>query len=83
MKKIISEFYNGFIGSFDNTEKGFSARKVSSFVVIMLVVTLHVKWFNSQHWEYIAEILFLDYTFVLVCLGLATWQKIKEKDEAK
>jgi hypothetical protein len=79
MKKIFNEFYTGIIGSMDNTDKGFSARKVSAFAVIVMVLILHVKWFKSDKWEYLAEVLFLDYSFILVCLGLATWQKIKEK----
>jgi hypothetical protein len=81
MKKIIADFYNGILGSFDNTDKGFSSRKLSSVVVICLVIALHIKWFKSSQWQYIAEILFLDYTFVLVCLGLATWQKIKQDEK--
>jgi hypothetical protein len=81
MKKIIAEFYNGIIGSLDGTDKGFSSKKLSSVAVICLVIALHVKWFKSEHWEYIAEILFLDYTFILVCLGLATWQKVKTDEK--
>jgi hypothetical protein len=83
MKNIISDLYNGIIGSFDNKDSGFSARKVSAFVVICLVVSLHIKWFKSEQWQYIAEILFLDFTFILVCLGLATWQNIKTKQIEK
>lgn len=82
MKKIIKyigEIFDGIKGSFDNTQTGYSARKVSAFVVIVMVVTLHIKWFKSEQWQYIAEILFLDYTFVLVCLGLATWQSVQNK----
>lgn len=75
----MKEIYRGLLGSFDNTEKGFSARKISSFVIVVLVIVLHVKWFKADKWEYIAEILFLDYTFILVCLGLATWQSVKNK----
>jgi len=77
--KYIGEILEGIKGSFDNTQNGYSARKISAFVVILLVVSLHIKWFKSEQWQYIAEILFLDYTFVLVCLGLATWQNVQNK----
>jgi hypothetical protein len=80
MKKIITEIYNGILGSLDNKDSGFSARKVSAFAVIVMVVILHVKWFKSDKWEYLAEVLFLDYSFVLV---LATWQNIKTKQIEK
>lgn len=83
MRKIISDIYNGVLGSMDNTNKGFSARKVSAFVVIVLVIVTHIKWFKLDKWEYLAEVLFLDFTFILVCLGLATWQNIKTKQIEK
>lgn len=74
MKQLI----NKILGSLDTHSKNsFSARKLSAFVVMVLVIVLHVKWFKSDKWEYIAEVLALDFTFILVCLGLATWQAIK------
>lgn len=81
--KILKDIYDGVIGSMDNTDKGFSARKLSAFVVITLVVVAHVKWFRSDKWEYLAEVLFLDFSFILVCLGLAAWQNIKTKQIEK
>ena len=83
MKKIISDLYSGIVGSLDNKDSGFSARKVSAFVIIIMVIVCHIKWFKSDKWEYLAEVLFLDYTFILVCLGLATWQNIKTKQIEK
>lgn len=76
MKKI-SDIYDKILGSLDNKGEGFSARKLSAFVVIILVIITHAKWFKSDKWEYLAEVLALDFSFILVCLGLATWQAIK------
>lgn len=76
---MIKKFLNKIVGSFDTHSKdSFSARKLSAFVVMVMVVILHIKWFKSDKWEYIAEVLALDFTFILVCLGLATWQYLKE-----
>lgn len=83
---MIKKLLNKIAGSFDTHSKdSFSARKLSAFVVMVMIVILHVKWFKSDKWEYIAEVLALDYTFILVCLGLATWQYLKEskKEEPK
>lgn len=75
----MKNLWNKIIGSFDNHSKDtFSARKLSAFVIMVMVVILHIKWFKSDKWEYIAEVLALDFTFILVCLGLATWQAIKQ-----
>lgn len=83
MKKIISELYGNFLGSLDNTKKGFSARKLSALLSMTMVIVAHIKWFRSNHWEYLAQVLFLDYSFILVCLGLAVWQNVKEKEQPK
>lgn len=76
MKEII----NKILGSLDTKDSdSFSARKLSAFVVIILVIVLHVKWFNSDKWEYTGEVLGLDFMFILSCLGLTTWQNIQTK----
>ena len=70
MKKIIE---------FKTNSDGYSARKISAFVIIIMVICLHIKWFRSDRWEYIGEVLGFDFMFILCCLGLATWQSVKEK----
>lgn len=71
-------------GAFEAHSLGASARKLSAFIIIVMVVISHIKWFKSDHWEYLTVVLGLDYTFILVCLGLATWQYLKEsKDKSK
>lgn len=79
MKEKLSEIYYNLISSFKTGKEGFSARKVSAFVIIVMVVILHVKWFRSDRWEFIGEVLGFDFLFILCCLGLATWQAVKEK----
>ncbi len=78
MKKI-KEIFNNILHSLKTDKEGYSARKLSAFVIILMVVILHVKWFRSDRWEYIAEVLGFDFMFILCCLGLATWQAVKEK----
>jgi len=77
MKKI-KEIFNDILASLKTDKFGFSARKLSALVVIMLVVITHIKWFNSDKWEYLGEVLAFDFTFILACLGLTTWQSVKE-----
>jgi hypothetical protein len=68
------------LAGFDVTTKGgFSARKMSAFVVLICVIIAHVKWFKSDRWEYLGEVLTLDFGFVCVCLGLTTYENIKTK----
>ncbi len=83
MKKILNDLYEGILGSLDTTDSGFSARKLSAATGIVMVCIADVKWFQSNKWEYFGEFLILHFTFILVCLGLATWQNIKTKQIEK
>jgi hypothetical protein len=80
MKTIITKI----LGALDTHSTGvFSARKLSAFVIICCVIVLHVKWFNSDRWEYLGEVLALDFGFVSVCLGMTTYESIKKSAEPK
>lgn len=75
----MNEFFQKLIGTLDTHSKGsFSARKVSAFIVVLLVIIAHIKWFNSDRWEYLEGVLALDYGFIAVCLGLTTYEAIKK-----
>ena len=75
MKDIIRKL----VASLDNKDTGFSARKLTAFVMVILVIIIDIKWLNSQQWIYISEILGLHFMFILTLLGLATWQKVQDK----
>ena len=82
MKKL-KEILHNILESLKTNKDGFSARKLSALVIMVMVVCLHVKWFRSDRWEYIGEVLGFDFMFILCCLGLATWQSIKENATTK
>ncbi len=75
----MKDFINNIISALDTHSKGFSARKLSAFAIIIMVIVCHVKWFASDKWEYLGEVLALDFGFISVCLGMTTYQAIKEK----
>lgn len=79
----MKDIFNKLIGAFDTHTQGFSARKLSAFVVIVLIVITHIKWFKSDHWEHLDAVLALDFSFISVCLGMTTYQAIKTKEEIK
>ena len=60
-----------------------SGRQLSAFVIIIMVVVLHIKWFQSDKWEYVGEILALDFAFVSVALGMTTYEAIKKNSQPK
>lgn len=82
MEKL-KEILNNLLDSFKTNSNGFSARKISAFAIIVMVISLHIKWFNSDKWEYVGEILALDFAFVSVALGMTTYEAIKKNNQPK
>ena len=61
------------LASFNNHEKGFSARKLSAFALMCCIVWVHYKWVNHDN---VAEVLIIDLCGVLLLLGLITFEQI-------
>jgi hypothetical protein len=79
----LKEVLNNLLDSFKNNSNGYSARKISAFTIIVMVISLHIKWFNSDKWEYVGEILALDFAFISVALGMTTYEAIKKNNTMK
>lgn len=80
MKKILQDLYNGMLGSLDTTEKPFSARKLTAFVIIGAIVAAHVKWMVLGDLSNLEMVLSIDYAFVAALFGLTTYQYVKTKN---
>jgi hypothetical protein len=77
MKKILTEIYEGVIGSFDTTDKGFSSRKITGFVVVGCVIAAHVKWLTLGNLSNLENVLLIDYGFIAALFGMTTYSAIK------
>jgi hypothetical protein len=73
----MKQFLNKLISSLDTHTKGFSARKLTAFAVMLCVIAAHVKWLSLGDFAMLGEILLIDYTFVAALLGMTTYQSIK------
>ncbi len=78
---IFKDLYN----SFNTDQGGFSSRKLSAFVGVVIAVYLSVKYTNATILD---SILITWLLFVLLCLGLVTFAqlvqfKTGQKDEPK
>lgn len=66
------------------TKDGFSARKLSAFVIMACVVAAHVAWlkkaFLENDFTLLEGVLMIDYGFVSVLLGLTTYENLKGKN---
>jgi len=78
----MKDIFKKLFGALDTHSKNvYSARKLSAFVVVVLIIILHVKWFKSDRWEYLGEVLALDFGFISLCLGMTTYESIKKQDD--
>lgn len=77
----IINFITKLMKSFGVHEDGFSARKMTAFVVTLLIVYTHYKWLKScygnKDFSLLPQVLMIDFTALLALLGLTTWEKIK------
>jgi len=68
------------LASLDNTNNGYSARKLTAFVIVSLVVLAHLKWLNLGDLTQLGEVLIIDYTFISALFGMTTYQKLKSNE---
>jgi hypothetical protein len=76
MKKILDKLISGL----DTHTKGFSARKMSAFVVILCCIAAHIKWIALGDFKELDMVLTIDYGFISLCLGLTTYEAIKKNN---
>jgi len=68
------------LASLDNTNYGYSARKLTAFILVSLVVLAHLKWLNLGDLTQLGEVLIIDYTFISALFGMTTYQKLKSNE---
>ena len=70
---MIKQIATNILNSFNTFEKGFSARKLSAFTLMVCIVYVHYKWVNHDN---VAEVLIIDLCGVLILLGIVTAEQI-------
>ena len=78
MKDILNKLLSGL----DTNTKGFSARKMSAFIIILCCIAAHVKWITLGDFKELDIVLTIDYSFISLCLGMTTYEAIKTKQNA-
>jgi len=73
----MKELINKILAGLDTHSVGFSARKMSAFVVVICVIAAHVKWITLGDLTDLGTVLTIDYTFISALLGLTTYEAIK------
>jgi hypothetical protein len=73
MKKI----FDNILNSFNNHEKGYSSRKLTAFVIVLLVIIAHIKWLALGDFTHLEMVLTIDYSFIAALFGMTTYHSIK------
>lgn len=75
----MKELINKLIASFDVSNKGYSARKLTAFIIISCVVAAHIKWIALGDFTQLGEVFIIDYTFIAALFGMTTYSTLKNK----
>jgi hypothetical protein len=73
MKKIFKDL----VDSFRISETGFSSRKLTAFVIVVLVIIIHAKWLMLGNLAQLEMVLTIDYAFISALFGMTTFQSLK------
>jgi hypothetical protein len=82
MKKIL----DNILKSFNTKREGYSSRKLTAFVIVLLVIITHVKWLTLGNLAQLEMVLSIDYAFIAALFGMTTYHSLKTnggKDEKK
>lgn len=81
MKDQLLKIWNNILESFDgNRGTGFSARKLSSFVFVVVTVFLEVKYTS---WGNLWEVCTINAGLITSLLGISAWQQTAEMKNKK
>ena len=69
MKNLI----NNLINSLNNTDSGFSARKLTAFALMVLIAYIHYKYVDLSN---AIEAILIDLAGVLLLLGIITFEQV-------
>lgn len=75
----MKDLINKLIASFDVSNKGYSARKLTAFVIVSCVVAAHIKWIALGNFTQLEEVFIIDYTFIAALFGMTTYSTLKSK----
>ena len=77
MKKILTNLLN----SFNTKKEGYSSRKLTAFVIVVMVIVAHIKWITLGNLSQLDIVLMVDYSFIAALFGMTTYQALKSNEK--
>jgi hypothetical protein len=76
----MKEIMDNILKSFNTRREGYSSRKLTAFVIVLLVIIIHVKWLMLGNLTQLEMVLSIDYAFIAALFGMTTYHSLKTKD---
>lgn len=73
MMKMFKKIRDNVLDSFNTEKGGYSARKLTAFVIVACIVYIHIKYVGLAN---SVDVLFYDMLFVLLMLGIVTFEQL-------
>jgi hypothetical protein len=77
MNNILTNLLKSFNGGVD----GYSSKKLTAFVIVLMVVITHIKWIKSGDFSQLEMVLTIDYAFIASLFGMTTYQSLKTQSK--
>lgn len=77
MKNKFNEILENVLKSFNTKREGYSSRKLTAFVITLLVIIVHIKWLTLGNLSELTNVLMIDYSFIAALFGLTTYHSLK------
>ena len=79
----MKNIFDKLIASFDNEPRGFSSKKLTAFVLVLMTVIAHIKWFILGDFTHLEMVLTIDYAFIASLFGMTTYQSLKTQPKVE
>ena len=73
----MKEIMDNILKSFNTRREGYSSRKLTAFVIVLLVIIIHVKWLMLGNLTQLEMVLSIDYAFIAALFGMTTYHSLK------
>ena len=82
----MKEIMDNILKSFNTKREGYSSRKLTAFVIVLMVIITHIKWLTLGNLSQMEMVLGIDYAFIAALFGMTTYHSLKShggKDDNK
>ena len=76
---MIKEIFHNILKSFNNEEEGYSSKKLTAFIITVMVVIAHIKWLALGDFTQLEIVLTIDYSFIAALFGMTTFHSISTR----